>query len=287
MSARQSTRIARLALVAALLLVAGSALAFSGGPPDGRTNAPGETNCTACHVTFPLNSGSGGLGLAGLPASWTPGTAYDLTLTLSDPAALRWGFELTILGPGGASAGAIAVTDAGTQTSTTGTRTYLKHNASGTAPGTTLSRSWSLRWTAPAAGTGDVTVYVAGNAANNNGFNSGDRIYATSFASHELVGTPVSDTPPAFAVHGASPNPFNPRTEIRFSLAESRPVRVTVLTVDGRRVATLADRNFGAGSQAVAWDGRGDGGQALESGTYLFVVEAGGERRGGRFTLLK
>lgn len=278
---------ARLAVAASLLLVAGAALAFSGGPPDARTNAPGEANCTACHVTFPLNSGSGGLALAGLPASWSPGAAYDLTLTLSDPVALRWGFELTVLGPGGASVGAITITDAGTQTSTTGTRTYLKHNASGTAPGTTVSRSWTLRWTAPPAGTGDVTLYVAGNAANNNGFNSGDRIYATSFTSHELVGTPVADTPAAFIVQGAAPNPFNPRTEIRFSLAEPRPVRVTVLTVDGRRVATLADRTFGAGAQAVAWDGRGDGGQALESGTYLFVVEAGGERRGGRFTLLK
>jgi len=287
MSRAHRTRVLRLVAAGALLLVAGSALAFSGGPPDGYTNAPGEGNCTACHSTFPLNSGSGMLSLAGLPASWQPGTDYDLTLSLSDPNALRWGFELTILAPGGASTGTIAVTDAGTQTSTTGNRTYLKHTSSGTAPGTSGGKSWTLRWTAPAAGTGDVTLYVAGNAANNNGANSGDRIYATSFTSAEDTGVPVLETPLAFAVHGAVPNPFNPRTEIRFNLPQPSSVRVTVLTVEGRRVTTLADRTFGAGSQSVAWDGRDHGGRAMPAGTYVFVVDAGGERRQGRMTLLK
>ena len=79
------TRVLRLVAAGALLLIAGSALAFSSGPPDGYTNAPGEGNCTACHSTFPLNSGSGMLSLAGLPASWQPGADYDLTLSLSDP----------------------------------------------------------------------------------------------------------------------------------------------------------------------------------------------------------
>src|SRR5262245_48894046 len=30
--------------------------AFSSGPPAGFTDAPGESNCTACHTSFPLNS---------------------------------------------------------------------------------------------------------------------------------------------------------------------------------------------------------------------------------------
>ncbi|MEZ4388154.1 MAG: choice-of-anchor V domain-containing protein [Candidatus Krumholzibacteriia bacterium] len=280
-------RVLRLLAAGALMLVAGQALAFSGGPPDGRTNAPGEGNCTACHSTFPLNSGSGMLDLAGLPANFSPGATYDLSLTLSDPDAMRWGFELTILEAGGASAGTIIVTEAGTQTSTTGNRTYLKHTSAGTAPGTGLSRTWNFQWTAPDAGTGDVALYVAGNAANNNGLNSGDRIYATFFGSMEDTGVPVFDTPLALTLHGATPNPFNPRTEIRFDLPRPASVRITVLTVDGRRVATLVDGAMTEGAHAVAWDGRDHSGVTMGSGTYLYVVEAGRERKLGRMTLLK
>ena len=287
MTIANRTRTMRLVACGALMLVAGAALAFSSGPPDGRTNAPGEGNCTACHSTFPLNSGSGMLELAGLPESYMPGETYDLTLTLSDPDAMRWGFELTILEDGGTSTGAIIATDAGTQTSTAGDRVYLKHRSSGTYPGTPVSGSWVFQWTAPDAGAGNITLYAAGNGANNNGANSGDRIYATFFGSAEETNVPVFDTPLAVILHGAAPNPFNPRTDIRFDLPRSAHVRVTVLTVDGRRVDTLADRDFGDGSHAVAWDGRSHDGQTMGSGTYLFVVEVDGQRRLGRMTLLK
>jgi hypothetical protein len=269
------------------MLVAGSALAYSGGPPDGYTNAPGENNCTACHATFPLNSGNGTLALEGLPDSYTPGETYDLTLTLSDPDASRWGFELTVLDDALVSAGSLVATDAGTQVSSSGDRSYLKQRSSGTAPGTTGSKSWPFQWTAPAEGAGDVVLYVAGNAANNNGGSSGDRIYATFFGSAESTGVPVLDTPLALVLHGAAPNPFNPATQIRFDLPRSDHVRLSVFTVDGRRVTTLADRRFAAGSHAVSWRGEDHAGRVMGSGTYVYVVEAGGERRSGSMTLLK
>lgn len=273
-----------------VMLAASTAAAFSSGPFDGLTDAPGEANCTNCHGTFPLNSGSGMLQIDGLPATYMPDETYDLTLTLSDPDASRWGFELTVIEDAGEEAisvGAITATDVGTQLSSSNERDYLKHNSSGTAPGTTGSKSWAFAWTAPAAGAGDVRLYVAGNAANNNGSTSGDRIYATSFGSSEDTGVPVVDVPGALTLHGAAPNPFNPRTEIRFDLPRPAPVEVTVLTVDGRRVATLTDREYGAGSHAVAWDGRDHRGIMMSSGTYVYIVDAGGQRELGRMTLIK
>jgi hypothetical protein len=60
------------------------------------------------------------LQLTGLPLHYLPGENYGLTLTLSDPVALRWGFQLTILDGNGTSTGAITITDSGTQVSTTG-----------------------------------------------------------------------------------------------------------------------------------------------------------------------
>ena len=179
------------------------------------------------------------------------------------------------------------MTDPGTQTSTSGNRSYLKHNAQGTAPGTSGAKSWTFQWTAPAAGAAEVTLYAAGNAANNDGGSGGDRIYATFFSSAEQATVPVFDLPPLVVLHGAAPNPFNPATEIRFDLARDCFVRVTVLTVDGRLVKTLAARNFATGGHAVRWDGRDQTGRPLASGTYLYAVEVEGAPLFGRMTLLK
>jgi hypothetical protein len=276
-----------LAAASILLLTAGTALGFSFGPPAGSTNAPGESNCTTCHGSFPLNSGSGTLLLSGLPEDYEPDAVYDLTVTLSDPEAQRWGFQLTMLAADGTSTGQITVDDSGTQTSTSGDRTYLKQNQQGTAPGTTGAKSWTFQWTAPAPGVGEVTLHVAGNAADNDGGTAGDRIYADFFSSAETTAVPALDLPPVLVLHGAAPNPFNPATDIRFDLARTGRVRVDVLTVDGRRVATLADRTLGGGSHAVPWDGRNQAGRTMGSGMYLYAVEVDGVRQLGRMTLVK
>lgn len=117
----------------------GSAWAYSSGPPNARTGAPGEGNCTACHATFPLNSGTGLLEVAGLPPQYVPGATYPLEIKLSDPSAQRWGFEFTILDQTGASAGTLTPAGANTQVSTGGAfgRTYAKQTTAGTNPGQT------------------------------------------------------------------------------------------------------------------------------------------------------
>ena len=87
MTPANRTRALRLLAAGALMLVAGSALASSGGAPNGLTGAPGESTCTNCHSTFPLNSGAGSLALGGFPESYVAGQTYDLTVTVSDPDA--------------------------------------------------------------------------------------------------------------------------------------------------------------------------------------------------------
>jgi hypothetical protein len=52
----------------------------------------------------------------------------------------------------------------------------IMHTNTGTYAGTPTSGSWSFDWTAPVSGA-DVTFWFAGNAANNNGFSTGDYIY--------------------------------------------------------------------------------------------------------------
>ena len=262
------------------------ALAFSGGPPDARTNAPGEANCTACHTTFPLNSGLGSLSVSGVPGAYEPGTAYDLTVNLADPDAQRWGFEFTVLDGSGVSTGALTTLDGDVQLSTSGSRTYAKHTSAGTHPGTTGSHAWTVRWTAPAAGTGDVALYVAGNAANGNFSNTGDRIYATSVIWTEggLSAVPVA----AVARLGDNyPNPFNPRTTISYTLDAAQSVRLTIYAVDGRLVRRLQDGSREAGEHRVVWDGLDGGGRAVPSGTYLYRLEAGAVRETRSMSLVR
>lgn len=272
-------------MIAGLLIAmsASFARANSSGPADGLTGAPGEGNCTGCHASFPVNSGTGSL-VVDLPPAYEPGTSYDVTVTLADPSASRWGFELTALtASSSATAGVLASLDGATQVSTGGAhgRTYVKHTSAGTQQGQTVSGSWTFSWTAPAGGTGDVIFHVAGNAANGNFSTSGDRIYTSSATLGESAGTGVGDAPLLLAGLSNAPNPFNPATEISFDLPRDGRARLAVFALDGRRVAMLHDGHLVAGGHAFTWRGTDDHGRAVPSGTYLLrlVHAVGAETR--------
>ncbi len=86
----------------------------------------------------------------------------------------------------------------------------------------------------------------------------------------------------------AVPNPFNPRTEIRFALPRPASVSLTVYDLAGKRVKTLfAGESRSAGPHGVVWDGCDQGGQAVPSGSYLVRLVAGSEVSCGRLTLLR
>src|SRR5690349_11752978 len=72
--------------------------AHASGPDVGATNAGGEGTCNRaqCHVGTNVNAGGGKVEVAfpfGL--TYTPGTKQHLVVTISDPTARAWGFQLT------------------------------------------------------------------------------------------------------------------------------------------------------------------------------------------------
>ncbi len=71
------------------------------------------------------------------------------------------------------------------------------------------------------------------------------------------------------------PNPFTPRTTIRYALPEPTHVRLRVYDVAGRLVRVLVDEPRPAGRHLVHWNGRGDGERPLASGVYYYRLEAG------------
>ena len=74
----------------------------------------------------------------------------------------------------------------------------------------------------------------------------------------------------------ASPNPFNPRTQIQFTLPSSAHVHLDIYRVDGRLVGTLVSDNLEAGQHQVSWDGTDARGQAVASGSYVARLDVDG-----------
>ena len=165
-------------------------LGFSTGPPAKRTGAAvdGGTNCTACHRTFaPANSDP--RGFVRIDAdSYIPGVQQVVHVTVSHPDQQRWGFQLTarLVSDETQQAGTFTgddvvkvICDDGTAAPCAAGRTqFAEHsNAPRTAPGAGFT--FDVKWTAPATDVGDIVFYAAGNAANGDGTNAGDRIYTT------------------------------------------------------------------------------------------------------------
>lgn len=70
----------------------------------------------------------------------------------------------------------------------------------------------------------------------------------------------------------AVPNPFNPRTELRFELAAPALTRLEIFDLRGRLVADLGEKHREKGLHTVKWEGRGLDGRKLSSGVYVARV---------------
>lgn len=84
-----------------------------------------------------------------------------------------------------------------------------------------------------------------------------------------------------------SPNPFNPRVEIRFGLPARMAAGLRVIDVSGRTVATLVSGELPAGEHRATWHGRDRDGRPVGSGVYLFELRAGGRRLVRRGALVR
>ena len=178
-----------------LLLTPVLLLAYSSGPPDQYSNNPPNfSNCTACHSSFVVNSGDGSFFIEGLPEEYNPGQTYTITVQLEDPGQLRWGFLLTAQLENLNEGGTLAVVDpVNTQISLQAgsANDYIKQTRTGTYAGTAgASPGWEFEWTAPLVGSGDVTFYASGNAANANNSTSGDYIYTLQVSIPEFIAPP-------------------------------------------------------------------------------------------------
>ncbi len=94
-------------------------------------------------------------------------------------------------------------------------------------------------------------------------------------------------SPAVTRLYANEPNPFNPRTTIRFSLARRARVEIMIYDVTGRLVRELVDGVREAGPQAAVWDGTNDAGRRAGSGVYWVQMKSGEFSSARRMVILK
>jgi hypothetical protein len=108
------------------------------------------------------------------------------------------------------------------------------------------------------------------------------RPWTTVAVENESPAAPLCDR-----LLSCSPNPFNPRTEIRFATTGTGRATLAVHDLRGRRVATLMDAELPAGEHAVVWDGRDARGRAVAAGPYFARLTTAAGASTHKLTLVK
>ncbi|MBX7047279.1 MAG: FG-GAP-like repeat-containing protein [Ignavibacteria bacterium] len=112
-------------------------------------------------------------------------------------------------------------------------------------------------------------IYVVHRRSNTSG--DSDLLLFRENISSINVNQLSSQVPEYFKLHQNFPNPFNPETEIRFSLKSDSKVVLEIYDVKGNFVENLIDKNMTAGYYSIKWKP-----DNLSSGVYLYKLTANG-----------
>ncbi|MEZ4387468.1 MAG: T9SS type A sorting domain-containing protein [Candidatus Krumholzibacteriia bacterium] len=129
------------------------------------------------------------------------------------------------------------------------------------------------------------SVYLRIEDAAYDGYINLDEIQET----YDVITAVPEPAPPATGLRdlGAWPNPFNPRTTLRYSLARAATVDAAVYDLRGRRVWRSGPLQGQVGANGVSWSGESDRGGRLAGGVYVYRITGGaGEAVSGKVTLI-
>ncbi|MCB0428877.1 MAG: T9SS type A sorting domain-containing protein [Flavobacteriales bacterium] len=244
-----------LAVVCVIVLTSATSKVASNGAPASSTGAPGEHDCTTsgCHTTYAANTGAGVLSMQVGNGSgfYVPGETYAVQVELKETDVNRFGFEWVALRKNDqVNAGNITVTDPGRNWVVPGfnnldDRRYATYTYEGSLASQTGSNSWEFNWTAPSTDEGDITLYLAGVAANNDGTDLGDQVYTTALTlMPAATGIPKQNGVNEWQVY---PVPAKDMLQVSFVSNRRQHVSIDLITLDGKRIVMQTDRVVDAG----------------------------------------
>ena len=86
----------------------------------------------------------------------------------------------------------------------------------------------------------------------------------------ELTGRILPDV---FELSQNFPNPFNPNTQIQFTLGKNELVSLNIFDIQGRLVSSLINNSYyPSGYYNITWDGKNNMGIQVPSGMYLYKL---------------
>lgn len=233
---------------------------YPNGASAGYTGSPGDNkNCTFCHNGTASNVQNWISSDVG-PEGYIPGNTYNITVTVTGSG--NKGFEVS---PQNMTGDLLGTLIAGTGSKLVGSGKYVTH----TSASSSNPKVWTFQWTAPVAGTGDVTFYGA-FALNK----SVTKLSTTVIP--ENVFTGVTEIP---VVNNLSifPNPADPFLGIGFETDISSRVSISIVNVSNGISIQLADEYMTAGQHYKQFDC-----SSIASGAYILNVEGKNTRRSSK-----
>ncbi len=227
----------------------------------GRSGNLTTSGCGSCHgnsattgitVSFSLDS-------AGTTVTkYKAGKVYTLKMTGTNSTSSNLSFfgyhMVAVMGSGSTQAGTFGTLPSGTSQHSSGSLTVLGHNmpispASGTgASGTTYTVS--VPWTAPAAGSGTVTVRAALNAVNGDGNDGSSDHWNTGSGTFAELPTTTGVNEAVAAAVSVYPNPVSTNLNIELGTEESE---VAVYDLSGKLMAIETNVSGKLSVNAAVW----------------------------------
>lgn len=90
-----------------------------------------------------------------------------------------------------------------------------------------------------------------------------------------------------FALAPNYPNPFNPGTNLTFTIPEGDHVSGYIYNLKGQRVVTVVDEYKLPAQYSYYWNGTNDRGEHVSSGVYFFMVRSGNQIKTQKLLLVR
>lgn len=192
-------------------------------------------------------------------------TNYSFSVAVGSGSFTRGGIDVAV------SNGTLGI---GTSSGIKMTSGEVVHSARFTGPTTK-----TFTFTAPST-PGVVTMYACGAAGT--GTPPWNNAPNKTIVVKTAAGIENNNTPVTFGLSQNYPNPFNPLTKIKYDVAKTSLVKLTVYDILGNKVTTLVNQRQEAGNYSIDFDG-----SELPSGTYIYKIEAGDFSSVKRMMLIK
>jgi hypothetical protein len=97
----------------------------------------------------------------------------------------------------------------------------------------------------------------------------------------------IGDLPIDYCLEPNFPNPFNPQTNISYSLANPGYTTINVFNVLGQKITTLISEYQEAGNYMIVWNGTSSNGEPVSSGIYFYQIKSGDFVESRKMSLLR